>query len=123
MRSLRLQDTTFAILAGLVAAAALAQPGCLGTQPGNADETAPGAPAPAGQRSRARESSDPNELKQPLLREFGKALNDAGDLEDSERNEGVCGRSQHAGRNVRWRDAADCRCQALGYRWSRGDQR
>jgi hypothetical protein len=102
-----------AILASFLAAVVLAQAGCLRTQPSSADETAPEAgppPAtapPTGEEDVAEDSegngsegespqggdeageepASSDELQQPLLRELGKALDNAPDLEESERNE------------------------------------
>ncbi len=87
MRLPKLWRAAPAILAGLVAVAALTQAGCLHTQPGNADERKEGARAPAGQRPGAAEPAESGELQQPLLRELGKAVDDAKDVEDSDRNE------------------------------------
>ena len=87
MRSFKPRYTMAAILGSLVTAVALTQTGCLHTQPGNADETKGGARAPAGQRPEAGEPAESGELEQPLLRQFGEALDNAPDLEDSDRDE------------------------------------
>jgi hypothetical protein len=73
-----------AVLCGLVAVVALTQSGCLRT---SANETAPSrgsSPAPARE---GEERDDNDELQQPLLQEFGRALDDAPDLGSSDRDE------------------------------------
>ena len=98
MRPIELRYTIAAILTSLVVAMALTQTGCLRTRQSSADETAPGdespsaARPPAGERPAGKqpaggEPAESDELQQPLLRELGKALDDAPDLEDSDRNE------------------------------------
>lgn len=93
MKSSKLRYTMAAILGSLVAAVALTQAGCLRTQPSSADEAAPsgdspsGFPNPAGKKPTDGRPAGSNELQQPLLREFGKALDNAPDLGNSDRNE------------------------------------
>ena len=113
MRSLNSRMAMAATLASFLAAVLLTETGCLQTQPSSADETAPeagSAPAaetpigkedvaedPDGNGSESESSQGGNrageepassgELKQPLLRELGRALDEAPDLEDSERSE------------------------------------
>ena len=89
MRSFKLRYTMGAILCSLVAAVTLTQTGCPQTQHTSADETAPGRESPPVARTAAGQqpAGESDELQQPLLREFGEALDNAPALEQSDRNE------------------------------------
>ena len=87
MRSFKLWFAMAAVLCGLVAVVALTQSGCLHTQRTSANETAPSRGSSPATAREGEEQNDGDELQQPLLREFGRALDDAPDLGNSDRDE------------------------------------